>query len=125
MLPRVLVLLLTLFLLNTGAFSQTTLVPTGAAWSYLRGTAEASNPTSTWRLGNFVETGWSSGAMPFWYGDVLPGGTELTGMLNVHSTVFLRNSFSVATPADIGGLILSAKSDDGFVVWINGVEVLR
>ncbi|MDB6151803.1 MAG: hypothetical protein JWL90_256 [Chthoniobacteraceae bacterium] len=63
--------------------------------------------------------------MPFWYGDILPGGTELTGMLNVHSSVFFRKSFTVADPAAIGGLILSAKCDDGFVVWINGVEVAR
>jgi len=125
MMPRLFPSLFALLLLNSLACGQTSLVPAGATWSYLRGTAEASNPTSAWRLGTFVENGWSSGPMPFWVGDVLPGGTELTGMLNVHTTVFLRQSFSVADAASIGGLILSAKSDDGFIAWINGVEVLR
>ncbi len=63
--------------------------------------------------------------MPFWYGDVLPGGTQLTGMANVHTSLFLRRSFTVANPTEIGALVLQAKSDDGFVAWINGVEVYR
>ncbi len=125
MFSRLLVALTTLLVCSTASFSQTTLVPSGASWRFLRGTAEASNPTSAWRLGSFVENGWSNGAMPFWYGDVLPGGTDLTGMMNSHTTVFFRQSFSVADASLIGGLILNAKSDDGFIAWINGVEVLR
>ena len=89
------------------------------------GTQEASNPTSAWRQLGFAESGWSSGAMPFWYGDVLPGGTQLTGMLNVHTTVFFRKTFTVANPTQIGELLLQVKVDDGFIAWINGVEVAR
>jgi hypothetical protein len=107
------------------ASAQTTYIPAGDTWSYLRGTAEASNPTSAWRQLGFVESGWSSGAMPFWYGDVLPGGTELTGMQNVHTTVFFRKTFIVSNPTEIGGLILTAKCDDGFLAWINGFPVYR
>src|SRR6476659_5999154 len=52
------------------------LVPAGATWKYLRGTAEASSPDATlWRTRTFDDSAWLDGAMPFWYGDVLPGGT--------------------------------------------------
>ena len=123
---RFLLRVLAPWLLTLGALhAQTTYIPPNATWSYLRGTAEASNPTSAWRQLSFGETGWSTGAMPFWYGDILPGGTELTGMLNVHTTVFLRKTFTVDNPTELGALLLQAKSDDGFIAWINGVEVYR
>src|SRR4029434_4601604 len=34
-------------------------------------------------------------------------------------------TFSVSNPTDIGGMIINAKCDDGFIAWINGVEVAR
>lgn len=124
--PRLLIRTVAFCCLGLGALrAQTTLVPSGATWSWLRGTSEASNPTSSWRQRSFTEVGWSSGAMPFWYGDVLPGGTQITGMQNVHTTLFFRNSFNISTPGDIGGLTINAKCDDGFIAWINGVEVAR
>lgn len=113
-------------LFGIGSLSaQTTLIPSGAIWSWLPGTAEASNPIAAWRQRTFVESGWSSGAMPFWYGDVLPGGTQITGMQNVHTSLFFRKTFTITNPTEIGGLILNAKCDDGFIAWINGVEVAR
>src|SRR5206468_2576984 len=83
--------------------AQTTYVSTGSTWSYLRGLAEASNPTSAWRVRTFVENGWSSGAAPFWLGfSGITGGTQLVGMgtnpaqagVN-HTSVFLRQTFNV------------------------------
>ncbi|HET6409670.1 MAG TPA: lamin tail domain-containing protein, partial [Chthoniobacteraceae bacterium] len=125
-LPRSLTRIAACCLLGIGSISaQTTLVPSGTTWSWLRGTAEASNPTNAWRQQSFVESGWLTGAMPFWYGDILPGGTEVTGMLNVHTSLFFRKSFTISNPTEIGGIIINAKSDDGFVAWINGVEVAR
>src|SRR6187397_2943003 len=105
--------------------AQTTYIPSAATWSYRPGTSEASTPTSLWRDRTFVESGWLSGPMPFWYGDVLAGGTQITGMQNVHTTLFFRNSFTISNPTEIGGLIINAKCDDGFIAWINGVEVAR
>jgi hypothetical protein len=124
--PRVLLCLATSCLLGIGSLSaQTTLIPSGATWSWLPGTTEASNPIAAWRQPAFVESGWSSGAMPFWYGDILAGGTQITGMQNVHTSLFFRKTFTITNPTEIGGLIINAKSDDGFIAWINGVEVAR
>jgi hypothetical protein len=46
-------------------------------------------------------------------------------MQNVHTTLFFRKTFTVSNPTEIGGLIINAKCDDGFIAWINGVEVTR
>ena len=50
--------------------------------------------------------------------------TELNDMENRYSTVYLRKSFSVS--GDVPRqLLLRVYSDDGAIVWINGVEIAR
>jgi hypothetical protein len=44
-------------------------------------------------------------------------------MHNKNSTAWLRIPFTVENPAMIQRLLLRLKYDDGFVAWINGVEV--
>ncbi|MCH2581985.1 MAG: CotH kinase family protein, partial [Planctomycetes bacterium] len=39
------------------------------------------------------------------------------------SSVYLRYKFSVEDPGEIGGLTLRMKYDDGFIAYLNGVEV--
>jgi hypothetical protein len=53
------------------------------------------------------------------------GGLRSLGMRNSYSTYFLRRHFSVDAVALMEGLELNIDYDDGFVVWLNGVEVLR
>jgi CotH kinase protein/Lamin Tail Domain/Bacterial TSP3 repeat len=97
----------------------------GATWRWRPGTNEASTPVGNWRLGTFNDAQFVTAPSPFWYGDVLPGGTEIAGMQNVYGSIFLRKTFVVTNLAEIGGLRLGSLVDDGFVAWINGVEVLR
>ncbi|HUL50956.1 MAG TPA: LamG-like jellyroll fold domain-containing protein, partial [Candidatus Nitrosotalea sp.] len=46
-------------------------------------------------------------------------------MLGVSSSAYIRLPFNLADPAGIGRLFLRMKYDDGFVAWLNGVEVTR
>ena len=46
-------------------------------------------------------------------------------MRNVNSSAYVRIPFSVSSPADVQLLRLSMKYDDGYVVWLNGVEIAR
>ncbi len=102
------------------------LFSTNSTWRLFRGTNEASLPdTSAWRSNNFNDISFVDAPAPFWYGDVRPGGTELTGMLNSYTCVFLRKSITIANPGEITGLRLNYFIDDGFVAWINGREVFR
>ena len=102
------------------------LFSTNATWAYWKGTSEASSPDPTaWRKVAFGETGWSNGPGPLYYGENYPEGTLLGDMRNTYSSVFMRRKFTVADLSQIGGLKLGARCDDGFIAWINGVEVLR
>lgn len=105
--------------------AQTTLLPGGAEWRFLKGTREASSPVDAWRRLVFNEAGWSTGRAPFHYGDGLSEGTELGDMRGSYTCVFARRTFEVADVAAVDTVLLGVDYDDGFIAWINGVEVAR
>jgi hypothetical protein len=100
---------------------------TGASWNYFKGRSEASAPDNTaWRKINFnAAATFTPASAPFWFGDTLPGGTQLTDMLNQYTCIYLRRTFVLTNIADISAFRFGANCDDGFVVWINGIEVQR
>jgi hypothetical protein len=103
-----------------------TLFPTNSTWRFFRGTNEASLPDVTaWRSNTFEDVNFVDAPAPFWYGDVRPGGTELTGMLNVYTCIFLRKTFVITNAAEVAALRMTHYVDDGLVAWINGQEVFR
>lgn len=107
------------------ACSAGTLIPSASTWRWRPGTSEASVPVSGWRQLGFADSEFTPSAAPFWYGDVLEGGTQIQGMQNNYSCLFLRKTFIVADASAVGGLSMTALVDDGFVAWVNGIEVLR
>ncbi|HAK95022.1 MAG TPA: hypothetical protein DCM87_08475, partial [Planctomycetes bacterium] len=101
----------------------------GSAWRYLPGTGEASSPDpAAWRDCDFDVSTWAEGPAPFGYGEPALG-TDLSAldppMRRNYTTVFLRTEFSISDPARLAALWADASYDDGFLLWINGVEVLR
>jgi len=97
----------------------------GTDWRWKRGTNEASNPIAAWRTNTFDDAQFATAPAPFWYGDVQPGGTQITGMQNSYLCIFLRKTFVITNLSEIGGMRMGSLVDDGFVAWINGAEVLR
>ena len=86
--------------------------------------------TTAWRAVAFDDAGWNSGLAPFYYdtdtsANGYTGNTELPDMSGGYTSVFLRKTFVVANIATVAGLQLTARSDDGFIAWINGTEVAR
>ncbi|HEX7860941.1 MAG TPA: lamin tail domain-containing protein [Verrucomicrobiae bacterium] len=100
------------------------LIPDGAQWRYFKGTTEASSPTFNWRGVAFNDSAWLPGPTPIFYGELLTG-TELLDMDGGYTSVFMRKTFNVTNPNHEGNLELVTRGDDGFIAWINGVEVLR
>src|SRR6185503_13370279 len=84
-----------------------------------------STPTTLWRGSNFNDSAFVTSPAPFWYGDVRPGGTQLTDMINSYTCFFLRIPFVVTDVGNISALQTRFYIDDGYVMWINGVEVRR
>ncbi len=101
-----------------------------AGWRWRPGTTEASAPVTAWRTLGFDDSQFTTAPAPFWYdttGDssTLVGGTQITGMQNVYTSLFFRTTFVLTNTAEIAFLRLGALVDDGFVAWINGTEVQR
>ena len=83
-----------------------TLIPTGAQWRWRPGTNEASAPITAWRSPAFSDAQFVSARAPFWFGDALTGGTQISGMQNVYGSLFLRRAFVVPEISAVGGLRL-------------------
>jgi hypothetical protein len=109
--------------------------PSDATWKLRTGSSEASEPAGAWRETSFNDSTWSdapapvyystSGAEPPFFDGGVFGGTEIQGMMDTYSTIFLRKTFVVANAGAVSELQLNAACDDGFIAWINGVEVVR
>ncbi len=64
----------------------------------------------------------AQGASPLGYNQLI--GTNVnTAMRNVNSSAYLRIPFTVAAPADVQWLRFDMQYDDGYVAWLNGVEI--
>ena len=99
------------------------LIKEGAVFKYHKGTKEASSPRTAWTKVDFDNSSWSRGETPFFNNEKTNGGTELGDMQNKYSTVFLSRKFHVTDPSVLGVGTLHVKADDGFVAWLNGVEI--
>ena len=109
--------------------ARTILMQSNANWLFVKGTSEASTPASAWRQLAFDDSAWSNAPAPFFYGDPYSNGvaayTLLSDMRSNYTTVYLRQVFTVTNRTAITNLWLNAQSDDGFIAWLNGVEVWR
>ena len=106
-------------------------VPLGSTWKYFRGLSEASSPDpAAWIEPEFDDTAWASGSAPFGFGaNEGPLGTDLAAldppMRGSYTTLYLRRRFEVPRLEDVVRLEARVVYDDGFVLWVNGVEVAR
>jgi len=93
-----------------------TVLAASDTWEYL---VPSSEPAASWRLPG-VTLGWLSGPGGIGFGDADDGTTIPTT-----TSVYSRKTFNVTNPSEIEKLILFMDYDDGFVAFINGVEVAR
>jgi acid phosphatase type 7 len=109
--------------------AKTILIQSNSFWLFVKGTNEASIPTNAWRELSFDDASWSNAPAPFFYGDPysngVPAYTLLSDMRSNYTSIYLRKTFVVPNASGITNLFLRAQIDDGMIVWINGMEVLR
>ncbi len=96
-------------------------IPEGAVWKYFKGTAE---PPADWNSVAFDDSVWASGPSGFGYADG-DDATLLNDMKDSYVSVYIRHQFDVADPTALTSLTLTVDYDDGFVAYLNGVEVAR
>jgi hypothetical protein len=86
----------------------------GSSFNFLKG-VDAANLSDDWFKNNFDDFQYGKGT----------SGTQLSDMRSNYSTIFLRTSFTAQSVKMIKKIKFTSNFDDGFVVWINGVEILR
>lgn len=111
-----------LFFLSLRATAQEEVIKEGDTWKLFRGT-EA--PPPDWNTAEFDDSSWEDGATPIGYGTDLTFKTVLTDMQNGYVSAFIRRKFTLTDASSVKGLRFLMKYDDGFVAYLNGVEVLR
>ncbi len=95
-----------------------TVIAQGDTWKYI---IPASEPSAAWRAPGFNDAGWSTGATGIGYGD----GDDRTQVPAGTVSVYARKAFQVEDPARISHVFLDMDMDDGFVAYLNGVEIAR
>lgn len=86
-------------------------------WSYQLGT---STQSSFWNQLNYNDANWSTGFGGFGYGD-----SDDNTVISPTRSVYLRHVFTIADTSNIALAVLHADYDDGFVAYLNGVEIAR
>lgn len=105
------------------------LLPLGRGWKYFKGQSEPSplnngRPGLAWTRTDFDDSSWSEGSTGIGYGD-RDDATLLNDMRYNYSSVYIRRNFSVADPSALEGFGLRINYDDGYVAYLNGVEISR
>lgn len=95
-----------------------TIVNQGDNFKYLVPTNELN---SEWKSLSFNDGTWSEGPSGFGYDD----GDDATLIPQGSTSLYIRKKFTVDNLSDMASLILDIDYDDGFVAYINGVEIAR
>lgn len=117
-------LLISLFVFFTSSLAQQNqidhwemLVDASGIWRYFPGTLE---PPANWRTIGFDDSSWAQGPGGIGYGD-----NDDATIISSVTSLYMRQAFYVADPADLLGALLFIDYDDAFVAYLNGVEIAR
>jgi hypothetical protein len=95
-----------------------TIIDWGDDWRYRLGTSE---PSASWKNPGFDDQTWLIGSSGFGYGD----DDDSTIVPSNSNSVYVRNVFNIENVNDIINVVLHVDFDDGFVAYLNGVEIAR
>ncbi len=117
-------LFVSLSLVSEGAIGEETLIAPGSVWKYDDTGADLG---TAWRESAYVDSGWASGPAQLGYGDadeatILSYGPDPN---NKYRCYYFRHTFGVPDPNAYDTLTLGVVRDDGCIVYLNGIEVVR
>lgn len=103
---------------------EATFVPEGAVWKYLD---TGTDLGVAWQAPEFNDAAWKSGNAQLGYGD----GDEATvvsfgpNSASKYTTTYFRHHFTIPPGTSVSSAQVGLLRDDGAVVYLNGVEVMR
>ncbi len=118
-------LLLGVFSVRLATADEIAFALTGDAWRWCKGTAEPSSPPEAWRQPDFNDAAWTTGRAGFSWHYTGYEATAFPEDLVDPFSIYLRRQFVVEDPSTVQWLVLRIDYDDGFVAFLNGVEVAR
>jgi len=125
-LPRVVVGALIGAALTASIRAEEVVVQYGSPMKYL---ANYSNPgiDLSWTEDGFEDSLWPQGTYGVGYETIPPGASFLiqTSVNLGAFSIYTRAEFTIADVTQVASVALGADYDDGYIAWINGVEVLR
>jgi len=92
--------------------------PEGSEWKYLD---DGSDQGTAWKEIDFDDTAWHIGLAQFGFGD----GDEETVVNSGYICYYFRKVVEVEDINELGEVFFDIVHDDGMVLYINGVEVVR
>ena len=102
--------------------ASTTLVPSGADWSYVY---DQSGPSGDWLTAAYDDSAWQTGTAPLGWGQSVLGTALSTTASPKPLASFYRHEFVVEDASTIESVTLTTRADDGIVLYVNGIEVGR
>ncbi len=109
---------------NRGGLSQNlihhweTAIYEGDQWRLFIGTEQ---PPADWTSTTFDENTWTAAPGGFGYGD----DDDATTVPDTTTSFYYRRTFTVTDPSKLDSAILSMDYDDGFIAYLNGIEIAR
>ena len=110
--------LIAAFQVNAQSDHWETVVYDNSTWNYIIPTAAT---PSNWISPSFNATGWNTGTGGFGFGDSDDNTALPTGTISVYQ----RITFNVVDVSLLTKAIFNMDYDDGFVAYLNGVEIAR
>ncbi len=95
-----------------------TAVNASDSWKYF---IPVSNLVPNWKAVSFSDVSWTTAPLGIGYAD----GDDATTIANPTSTVYVRKTFNISDINAISSAILDIDYDDGFVAYLNGIEIAR
>ncbi len=95
----------------------------GSVWRFLD---NGSNQGTAWRNQGFNDSTWAFKEGSFGYGDSVKTTLSFGSNPTIkHMTTYFRSQLNMTNTSAFDSLIIRVRRDDGFVLYINGNEVLR
>lgn len=88
-------------------------------WKYWSGSTPPAN-YGDWNQNGYNDQNWSSGQGGIGYGD-----NDDNTIISATPSVLMRREFVISDLSDITNLLFHADYDDGFIAYLNGVEIMR
>ena len=96
------------------------IVKANDVWKYWSGNNPQPADYANWNTLNYNDQNWASGQGGIGYGD-----NDDNTTIAATPSILMRREFSVSDVDDITHLLFHADYDDGFIAYLNGVEIMR